>query len=142
MARNERGLKRSIEGDFHVSVYYPATRIVLYTDIQLLACKIHSVSARLNCKLYVILIQYSDFTGTSIYTANHKGISYLEQWLKSKWSQKWILHIKWLKLKSKLSNRMKVFSYKNKFLNIQISISRIEFQLSLRSSVNRFVFFL
>lgn len=34
------------------------------------------------------------------------------------------------------------FLVSNKFLNIQISISRIEFQLNVRSSINRFVFFL
>lgn len=49
---------------------------------------------------------------------------------------------KMVKIEIEVKQSDESFLVSNKFLNIQISISRIEFQLNVRSSVNRFVFFL
>lgn len=49
---------------------------------------------------------------------------------------------KMVKIEIEVKQPDESFLVSNKFLNIQISISRIEFQLNVRPSVNRFVFFL
>lgn len=49
---------------------------------------------------------------------------------------------KMVKIEIEVKQSDESFLVSNKFLNIQISISRIEFQLNVRSSINRFVFFL
>lgn len=49
---------------------------------------------------------------------------------------------KMVKIEIEVKQSDESFLVSNKFLNIQISISRIEFQLNVWSSINRFVFFL